>query len=1018
MHNNNNNNLRSSALSNVQRFDLKRHFKELAVNEHNRYFPNSSKIGHALLSLDPSKLEARQFDINLDKDSGIEVLRLKNITRIHDHINNREQYHAETESGIKMQASRCVRFKYGPTEYETEEEKLLLFSPIRTFSTKFGFLEDLETSKDLFDNDKQNKLIAENIVYKGGERSKVEGHDVALRETMSRYPSQNQVMGRRYNISEKSAKEEFAEFLNKNRTLLKDEFVKILERSANASMGNNHRPEWLHALGFSLSAIGSDPQNSNNLGAAPKWANTEMMILERIAKWFSLNRPDIIIHVKPLFQMIYKSEIIKRISLNVELQGQNKYIKFFQDFNPLSQYPQFRKASDLAQATFIADQLLEGVSPSSIQAVGYERVRNTKMGKHVTFKQEEFMQAGPSGVIEEKRKKINVSYDNSVVEIVNHSKEYDYLSPWSSPALGVHHGSGFILQYKGNKFIVSNAHVASDATYLKLRFSSDEKYYKATVKRLENACDIALLDVEDQKFWEKASCLELGDVIGLEEKVKALGFPMGGEEISITNGRATRQEVAGYLHSKANLLRLQVDAAINPGNSGGPIISNGKVVGVAFQGIYGEASLLHYVIPVPILQHVLDDYLEHNNTSFPSLAIKWQNLKNDGFREKIGLKDSQTGVRIVSIPKLSSAYGLLKKGDVLLSIDNKPIHNDGTVSLGHPLGNRIFFSHLITQKFIGDTIKANVFRDGKVLDIDIPLTHNHGYVKKVGAYKYNEEPRFYINSLIAFMPLTQNYIEAFEEQHGELTESISTAAEEKKDEETDEAVIIANIFASEYTEGYSRHNAEVVKKVNDIKIKSFNHLLEVMKDIKYGDFTIKLESGEILYIPKIPKKAYHAILAANGIDRISSEESDMQDENDEAMSVDIGDLLKLISGAEKPKATDKGKAKIIEDDDATEDDTSDAETIHTNSTESDDEEEEDEEDSTLASSFVTSGDGDEESAEESEEEAEKVSSDRQPNILDLFRLFAQNSKFKHNPRLDSDPESDEEDKHKSKKRKM
>ena len=55
-------------------------------------------------------------------------------------------------------------------------------------------------------------------------------------------------------------------------------------------------------------------------------------------------------------------------------------------------------------------------------------------------------------------------------------------------------------------------------------------------------------------------------------------------------------------------LACQIDAAINPGNSGGPVLQNGKVVGVAFQGYSGDvAQNVGYMIATPVLQHFLED---------------------------------------------------------------------------------------------------------------------------------------------------------------------------------------------------------------------------------------------------------------------------------------------------------------------------------------------------------------------------------------------------------------------------
>ena len=47
-----------------------------------------------------------------------------------------------------------------------------------------------------------------------------------------------------------------------------------------------------------------------------------------------------------------------------------------------------------------------------------------------------------------------------------------------------------------------------------------------------------------------------------------VGYPIGGDTISVTSGVVSRIEVTDYDHG-SHLLGIQIDAAINFGNSGG-----------------------------------------------------------------------------------------------------------------------------------------------------------------------------------------------------------------------------------------------------------------------------------------------------------------------------------------------------------------------------------------------------------------------------------------------------------------
>jgi len=50
--------------------------------------------------------------------------------------------------------------------------------------------------------------------------------------------------------------------------------------------------------------------------------------------------------------------------------------------------------------------------------------------------------------------------------------------------------------------------------------------------------------------------------------VAVVGYPIGGDTISVTSGVVSRIEVTSYVHGSTELLGVQIDAAINSGNSG------------------------------------------------------------------------------------------------------------------------------------------------------------------------------------------------------------------------------------------------------------------------------------------------------------------------------------------------------------------------------------------------------------------------------------------------------------------
>ncbi|KAJ0112015.1 hypothetical protein Patl1_01100 [Pistacia atlantica] len=119
---------------------------------------------------------------------------------------------------------------------------------------------------------------------------------------------------------------------------------------------------------------------------------------------------------------------------------------------------------------------------------------------------------------------------------------------------------------------------------VKVKRRGDDTKYVAKVLARGVDCDIALLSVESEEFWKDAKPLQLGQLPRLQDPVTVVGYPLGGDTISVTKGVVSRIEVTSYAHGSSDLLGIQIDAAINPGNSGGPAFNDqGECIGVAFQ---------------------------------------------------------------------------------------------------------------------------------------------------------------------------------------------------------------------------------------------------------------------------------------------------------------------------------------------------------------------------------------------------------------------------------------------------
>ena len=346
----------------------------------------------------------------------------------------------------------------------------------------------------------------------------------------------------------------------------------------------------------------------------------------------------------------------------------------------------------------------------------------------------------------------NLHISNSVVKIFVTSNPMDYSKPWQSRGIHMSGGSGSIIT--GNQ-ILTNAHVVSNQTFIQIKKHNDSKKYVAKLVAISHDADLALLEVADPTFFKGTKPIPFGKLPKLQDSVIVLGYPTGGDKISITEGVVSRVEVITYSQSARHLLGVQIDAAINPGNSGGPVLKDGKIIGVAMQHLRSGQNI-GYMIPVPVIEHFFEDLKDEEYDGFPLLGIEYTNTENPSLRKYYSIENKNGGVLISRILPYSPADNILKEGDVLLKIDDIAIGEDGTYLYRN--NERLSMTHLITSKQIRDSVAVTFIREGVIQDITIKLNKFNTLVPYPHYFK---KPSYCIYGGLVFTVLSTDFLKSW-----------------------------------------------------------------------------------------------------------------------------------------------------------------------------------------------------------------------------------------------------------------
>lgn len=417
---------------------------------------------------------------------------------------------------------------------------------------------------------------------------------------------------------------------------------------------------------------------------------------------------------------------------------------------------------------------------------------------------------------------------DSILKIHCTHSDPDYLMPWQKSAQSTSTSSGFVVEYKDTVYILTNAHSVEYNSIVQIQRRGDSEKYQATLEIFANECDLAILNVTDKRFWKGLRPLSFGSLPALQDEVQVLGYPTGGDSLSITQGVVSRIEMQEYSQSSYHLLSIQIDAAINAGNSGGPVVSDDwDVIGVAFQGL-NDAENIGYVIPVTVVQHVLEDIRRNRvYTGFCSLGISYGLLENSALRNYLGIKE-RTGIVVRSIAPQSLAKGILKPNDVLLSIDTISIGIDGKVPFRR--GERVDVACYVQTKIFGDTVSLEILRQGQVLVLDVPVSIPKRFVP---SHWSNQPPPYLIVSGLVFTVLSRPYLEACDAWDNFVSNNVSyllCLADKAMEQEGDQVVVLVQVLAHRQNLGYDRLTDLHLEKVNGERVRSLRHLNALIQE--------------------------------------------------------------------------------------------------------------------------------------------------------------------------------------------
>lgn len=288
-------------------------------------------------------------------------------------------------------------------------------------------------------------------------------------------------------------------------------------------------------------------------------------------------------------------------------------------------------------------------------------------------------------------------------------------------------GSGFVVDYNGQYYVVTNYHVAGATSNMTVTFPNGNAY-PAKVVGADPYSDIAIVQAPtapSSEFHPLVMASSSSLVVG--QFVLAIGNPYGlsdTETFGIVSqlGETIQDPTAGNF-SIADV--IQFSAPINPGNSGGALFdSNGAVVGMTTATISGSQGI-GFAIPSDTIIKELPaliangTYAKHSYLGIGTVDMNYQlaqaagsNLTYGTLVETVvqGGPAANAGIRAGSTSVTIQGQQYLIGGDIIVGINGTKIINDNALA-----------SYLEQYTVAGQKVSLDIIRSGQQMTVTVTL---------------------------------------------------------------------------------------------------------------------------------------------------------------------------------------------------------------------------------------------------------------------------------------------------------
>jgi hypothetical protein len=437
--------------------------------------------------------------------------------------------------------------------------------------------------------------------------------------------------------------------------------------------------------------------------------------------------------------------------------------------------------------------------------------------------------------------------EDSLVYIKVSSSRYDVFQPWKRNPAQTEVCFGTAV---GPYEIVTIAEPFAYASLIQVKTHRSAPFIPAEIKVIDYDLNLCLLKL-DEKQASPLVPLSFGEEF--EKGLELTGNWLASDSAVKTSRAFLDRAVVRSCPTSYQRILTFVLSSISKQTSRGEVFMGrtGKAYGIAYSSSETEAAL----IPGQTINLFLKEAKNIDYMGYSTPGFGTYNLTDPTVRRYHKMpEEMKEGCYVALVYSKGTGSDVLKAGDVLLAIDEKPIDAFGKYK--HPLYEDISYEHLITSHRIDENISFTVFRDGQKQQFLAKTSRFDSKDMLVPYQEYGRQPEYFILAGYVFQKLTADYLRLWGENwQGKVPPHLlnyyrnlsMTPPDGRK-----EVVLLSFVLPAEINLGYQNLGRCVVKTFNGVEIQEMADLVKAMNSAAESPYhVIEFEMGyPTLVIPK------------------------------------------------------------------------------------------------------------------------------------------------------------------------